>query len=90
MDLEDLPFGATGILERTDRHENGSTENRKQDRCFQCKLTAYSVVVFELLAIAYIRYRWMKSPLGQTIGQVIVGGDIVFALGIWLGRLGAS
>ena len=53
-------------------------------------LLAYGVVVFELLAIAYIRYRWMKSPLGQTIGQVIVGGGIVFALGIWLGRLGAS
>ena len=53
-------------------------------------LLAYGVVVFELLAIAYIRYRWMKSPLGQTIGQVIIGGGIVFALGIWLGRLGAS
>ena len=51
---------------------------------------AYGVVVFELLAIAYIRYRWMKSPLGQTVGQVIVGGGIVFALGIWLGRFGAS
>ena len=32
----------------------------------------------------------MTSPLGQTIGQVIVGGGIVFALGIWLGRFGTS
>src|SRR6478672_10183033 len=48
---------------------------------------AYGVVVFELLAIAYIRYRWMSSPLGKTVVQVIVGGGIVFALGIWLGRL---
>ncbi|MBV9848863.1 MAG: VIT family protein [Armatimonadetes bacterium] len=51
---------------------------------------AYGVVVFELLAIAYIRYRFMKSPLPQTIGQVIVGGGIVFAIGLWLGRLGAG
>ena len=53
-------------------------------------LLAYAVVVFELLAIAYIRYRWMNSPLGRTVVQVIVGGGIVFGLGIWLGRIGAG
>lgn len=53
-------------------------------------LLAYAVVVFELLAIAYIRYRWMRSPLGRTVVQVIVGGGIVFGLGIWLGRIGAA
>jgi VIT1/CCC1 family predicted Fe2+/Mn2+ transporter len=53
-------------------------------------LLAYVVVVVELLAIAYIRYRWMASPLGRTILQVIVGGGIVFGLGIWLGRFGAG
>jgi erythrin-vacuolar iron transport family protein len=53
-------------------------------------MLAYVVVVVELLAIAYIRYRWMKSPLGSTIVQVIIGGGIVFALGIWLGRFGAA
>lgn len=52
-------------------------------------LLAYAVVVCELLAIAYIRFRYMASPLGRTIVQVIGGGAIVFALGIWLGRLGA-
>jgi len=46
--------------------------------------------VFELLAIAYIRYRWMSSPLGKTVVQVIIGGGIVFALGIWLGKIGAG
>ncbi len=51
---------------------------------------AYGVVVVELLAIAYIRYRFMKSPLAQTVLQVIVGGGIVFAIGLWLGKLGAS
>lgn len=51
---------------------------------------AYLVVVVELLAIAFIRYKFMKSPLWSTIFQVIVGGGIVFLLGIWLGTLGVS
>ncbi len=49
---------------------------------------AYAVVVVELLAIAYIRFHFMKSPLGKTVLQVIVGGGIVFAIGVWLGGLG--
>ena len=51
---------------------------------------AYVVVAVELLAIAYIRYRFMKTPLAKTIGQVIVGGGIVFALGLAMGRLGGE
>ena len=51
---------------------------------------AYLVVVMELLGIAYIRYRHMKSPLGRTIVQVIGGGGIVFAIGLFLGRYGAA
>ncbi|TAE26005.1 MAG: VIT family protein [Cytophagales bacterium] len=51
---------------------------------------AYGVVIIELLAIAYIRYRYMKTPLLTTIVQVIIGGGIVFAIGVWLGELGAA
>lgn len=51
-------------------------------------ILAYAVVIVELLAIAYIRFHFMKSPLGKTILQVIVGGGIVFAIGVWLGGLG--
>ena len=51
---------------------------------------AYGVVVVELLVIAYIRFHFMKSPLAQTVLQVIVGGAIVFGIGIWLGTLGAG
>lgn len=51
---------------------------------------AYAVVVVELLVIAYIRYHYMKSPLLQTILQVIVGGGVVFFVGVWLGQLGAA
>ena len=51
---------------------------------------AYVVVVIELLVISYIRYHYMRSPLPQTVMQVIVGGGVVFAVGVWLGRLGAG
>ncbi|MDP9173924.1 MAG: VIT family protein [Planctomycetota bacterium] len=51
---------------------------------------AYVVVVLELFAIAFIRFRFMKTPLAQTVVQVIVGGGIVFAIGVWLGRLGGG
>jgi VIT1/CCC1 family predicted Fe2+/Mn2+ transporter len=51
---------------------------------------AYCVVVLELLAISFIRYRFMETPLLMTIVQVIVGGGIVFGIGIWLGHLGAG
>jgi erythrin-vacuolar iron transport family protein len=49
---------------------------------------AYAVVAVELLAIAFIRYKFMKTPLAETVGQVIVGGGVVFAIGLWLGKLG--
>jgi VIT1/CCC1 family predicted Fe2+/Mn2+ transporter len=49
---------------------------------------AYVVVAVELVTIAMIRYKFMKSPLWYTIFQVIIGGGIVFLLGIWLGNLG--
>ncbi len=50
---------------------------------------AYVVVAVELLAIAYIRYRYLQFPLWRTIALVIGGGGLVFALGIALGRIGA-
>lgn len=51
---------------------------------------AYVVVAVELIVIAMIRYKFMKSPLWSTIFQVIIGGGIVFLLGIWLGKLGVT
>ncbi|RYY38453.1 MAG: VIT family protein [Chitinophagaceae bacterium] len=46
---------------------------------------AYIVVILELLSIAWIRYKFMDTPLAKTVGQVIVGGGVVFAVGLWLG-----
>jgi VIT1/CCC1 family predicted Fe2+/Mn2+ transporter len=51
---------------------------------------AYIVVACELVAIAYIRYRFMGGRLLDTIVQVVIGGALVFAIGVWLGRIGAS
>ncbi len=48
---------------------------------------AYIIVALELAGIAVIRYRYMKTPLAKTLLQVIVGGSIVFAIGIFLGKL---
>ncbi len=51
---------------------------------------AYVVVILELLAIAYIRFHFMKTPLAKTIIQVIIGGLVVFILGLYLGYLGGT
>ena len=53
-------------------------------------MLAYVVVLVELIAIAFIKYRYMRSPLAQTVMQVVVGGGVVFGVGVWLGRLGAG
>jgi hypothetical protein len=47
-------------------------------------------VAFELIAIAVIRYKFMQGNLATTILQVIIGGGLVFALGLWLGKIGAA
>lgn len=51
---------------------------------------AYVVVVVELIAIAWIRHRYMGGKLARTIVQVILGGGIVFLIGVWLGHMGAG
>jgi VIT1/CCC1 family predicted Fe2+/Mn2+ transporter len=51
---------------------------------------AYGVVVFELIAISFIRFRYMKTGIWSTVGQVIVGGGVAFGIGLWLGQFGAS
>jgi erythrin-vacuolar iron transport family protein len=51
---------------------------------------AYVVVACELVAIAFIRYRFMGGKLLGTIIQVVIGGALVFAIGVLLGRVGAS
>jgi erythrin-vacuolar iron transport family protein len=43
------------------------------------------VVAIELLVIAWVRNRYMDSPFGISVIQVIVGGVLVFLAGILIG-----
>jgi rubrerythrin len=47
---------------------------------------AIAVVIVELVIIAWIRNRYMDSPLGTALVQVVLGGLLVFAVGIIIGH----
>jgi len=48
-------------------------------------IAAVIVVAAELATIAWIRNRYMDTPLLSAAFQVVVGGVLVFAVGIWIG-----
>ncbi len=43
------------------------------------------IVLFELLAIAWIQWRYMDTPPLSAIAKVMLGGAIVLVLGIVIG-----
>lgn len=49
-------------------------------------LIAAAVVIVELLVIAWIRNRYMDTPLVAATFQVVVGGVVVFIAGILIGN----
>jgi hypothetical protein len=49
-------------------------------------LLAAAIVIVELLLIAWIRNRYMDTPLLAATFQVVVGGVIVFLAGILIGN----
>jgi hypothetical protein len=49
---------------------------------------AIAVVAVELGIIAWIRHRYMDTPLLSAAFQVIVGGVLVFIVGILIGSAG--
>lgn len=51
-------------------------------------LVAVLVVAVELAIISYVRHRYMDTPLLSSAFQVIVGGTLVFAVGILIGGRG--
>jgi rubrerythrin len=51
---------------------------------------AVVVVAIELGVIAWIRHRYMDTPLLSATFQVVVGGTVVFILGILLGLWGGA
>ena len=46
---------------------------------------AIIVVALELVAISYIRYRYMDTPFLSAAFQVVLGGTLVFLAGILIG-----
>jgi erythrin-vacuolar iron transport family protein len=48
-------------------------------------LVAMMVVAVELVVISYVRHRYMDTSLVSSTIQVIVGGALVFGVGIWIG-----
>src|SRR5258705_694251 len=49
-------------------------------------MIATIIVVIELLIIAFIRHRYMQTPLTKTLVQVLAGGVIVFLAGMFIGK----
>jgi VIT1/CCC1 family predicted Fe2+/Mn2+ transporter len=48
-------------------------------------IVAVAVVIVELGIIAWIRNRFMDTPLWQAVLQIVVGGVLVFVTGILIG-----
>jgi erythrin-vacuolar iron transport family protein len=48
-------------------------------------VAAVIIVAIELAVIAWIRNRYMDTPLLSAAFQVVVGGVLVFITGIWIG-----
>jgi VIT1/CCC1 family predicted Fe2+/Mn2+ transporter len=48
-------------------------------------VVAVIVVILELVAISYIRFKYMDTPFLSAAFQVVLGGALVFAAGILIG-----
>jgi rubrerythrin len=46
---------------------------------------AFAVVLIELWAIAWIRWRYMETPFFRASFQIVLGGALVFAAGVLIG-----
>jgi erythrin-vacuolar iron transport family protein len=47
---------------------------------------AYAVVAVELVTIAWVRKRFLRAPLAQSLVQVTMAGVLVAGVGIALGH----
>ncbi|TNM66414.1 iron exporter MbfA [Aliirhizobium smilacinae] len=51
-------------------------------------IVAAIIVFFELWAIAFIQNRYMETPFMRAVFQVVLGGSLVLAAGIFIGNAG--
>ncbi|AQS87271.1 hypothetical protein AA101099_1224 [Neoasaia chiangmaiensis NBRC 101099] len=47
---------------------------------------AVIVVVVELMAISWIRWRYQDTPFGSAVAQIVLGGALVFGAGVLIGQ----
>jgi rubrerythrin len=52
---------------------------------YTAMVVAFVVVVFELLAISYVQWRYMDTPPVSAAAKVMLGGALVLAAGILIG-----
>ncbi|HEX9167789.1 MAG TPA: ferritin family protein, partial [Roseiarcus sp.] len=52
---------------------------------YTAMVVAFVVVVFELLAISYVQWRYMDTPPVSAAAKVMIGGALVLAAGILIG-----
>ncbi|WP_156851594.1 VIT1/CCC1 transporter family protein [Bartonella refiksaydamii] len=50
-------------------------------------IIAFIIVFFELLAIVWIQNKFMSTPFWRASLQVIIGGALVFATGVFIGSI---
>ena len=54
---------------------------------FSVAMTSATIIVgIELLAISFIRHRYMQTPITKALVQVLAGGVIVFLAGMFIGK----
>jgi len=47
---------------------------------------AIIIVIVELFVIAWVRHKYMETPLWKAVGQIVVGGIVVFIAGVLIGQ----
>lgn len=47
---------------------------------------AIIIVIIELFVIAWVRHQYMETPLWKAVGQIVIGGIVVFIAGILIGQ----
>ena len=47
---------------------------------------AITIVLIELLTIAWVRHRYMDTSLPKAVFQIVIGGIVVFIAGVLIGR----
>jgi erythrin-vacuolar iron transport family protein len=53
---------------------------------YTATITAIAVVLLELIAIAFIQWRYMETPPLSAAAKVMLGGGLVLATGVLIGR----